>query len=352
MRILGIESSCDETGIALVEDGEKIIFSSIASSIVKQRKFGGVVPEVAAREQLKFIIPLLAKFNTQLGFGQIDSIAVCNGPGLIGSLLIGVETAKTLAFVLDKPLIPVNHLVGHIYSNWLQLERNSKFIIQNSKKPEFPLVALIVSGGHTDLVLMKNHGEFKLLGSTLDDACGEAFDKVARFLGLPYPGGPEIERMAKKFMVHGSPIRGLKGKHCTVKFPRSMINSDDFNFSFSGIKTAVVNFVHNNKIVLDMKNISSISHEFQKAVSDVLVFKTLMAALKFNVKSVVVGGGVAANMYIRAELSDAARKIDVNVFYPSLQNSMDNGAMIATAAFFVGTLQDPLTISADSSLHF
>ncbi len=230
MLILGIESTCDETGVAVVEDGVKIRSNFIASSVAKLAKYGGVVPEVVARDQVKFIVPLIGEALSAIDKDKIDAIAVSSGPGLIGSLLIGVETAKTLAAVWKKPLIPVNHLKGHIYSNWL--ESNSKHEIgsfeskaRNSKKPQFPLVALIASGGHTDLVLMNDYGDFKLLGSTLDDAAGEAFDKVARVLGLGFPGGPEIERIALRF------AQGKQNKrNSDFTLPRSMINSDDFNF--------------------------------------------------------------------------------------------------------------------------
>ena len=257
MKILGIETTCDETGAAVVKDGRKLLSNVVSSSVDLQKKYGGVVPEVAAREQIKVIIPVIEEalikasqiLNSKheiLNKSQkskiqnwakknIDAIAISHGPGLIGSLLIGVETAKSLALAWEKPLIGVNHLVGHIYANWISLDN----------KPKFPLIALIVSGGHTDLILMRKHGDFKLIGTTLDDSAGEAFDKVARLLGLGYPGGPEIERVARQLTVDGSQL--------TVKLPRPMIGSGDFNFSFSGLKTAVVNLVHSDEAIVHSK---------------------------------------------------------------------------------------------------
>ena len=280
-------------------------------------------------------------------FNTIDAIAVSFGPGLVGSLLVGVETAKALAYALGKPLIAVNHLEGHIYSNWL--ESNSKSEIRNPK-PKFPLIGLIVSGGHTDLILMRRHGDFKLLGSTLDDACGEAFDKVAKFLGLGYPGGPEIERVAQQFTVHSSQF--------TVNLPRPMIGSSDFNFSFSGLKTAVVNEVKRQTTLRKFsaqandKRREEIAYEFQKAVCDVLISKTVRAAKKYRVKSIAVGGGVAANNRLRSQLTVHSSEIGIPVYFPEKKFSVDNGAMIAAAAFYKNKTVDPLKLFADSNLHF
>lgn len=342
MLILGIESTCDETGVAVVENGTKIFSNFIASSVVKLAKYGGVVPEVVARDQVKFIIPLIEKSLEGIDRGKIDAIAVSSGPGLVGSLLIGVETAKTLATAWRKPLIPVNHLKGHIYANWLKVDSSQFTVKQNNKKPKFPLVALIVSGGHTDLVLMKNHGDFKILGSTLDDAAGEAFDKVARVLGLGYPGGPEIEKLAKQFTVDGSQL--------IVKFPRSMLNSDDFNFSFSGIKTAVANYVDSQSLIGNRKE--EIAYEFQEAICDVLISKTICAAKKFNASSVVVGGGVSANTRLRSQLTARCLPLEIPIFFPSKILSVDNGAMIASAAFFERKYVDPKRLTVDPLLHF
>ena len=247
--------------------------------------------------------------------------------------MVGVESAKTLALVLDKPLIAVNHLVGHIYANWIN---NGKNTVQ------FPLVALIVSGGHTDLILMKDHGKFNLIGSTRDDAAGEVFDKVARVLGLGYPGGPEIERLARPFRVNSSQF--------TVKFPRPMISENNFDFSFAGLKTSVVNIVKN--LELSEETTGKIAAEFQNAVVDVLVKKTLRAAYKYSAKSIVVGGGVAANSLLRDRMFDAGAKTDIKVLFPSKLLSVDNGVMIAAAAFFEKNFVAPLRLQADSSLHF
>jgi len=323
----------------VVSDGVKVIASEISSSVDFQKKFGGVIPEIAAREQVKVIIPLVGEVLGKCPIEKIDAIAVSYGPGLIGPLVVGVETAKALALAYNKRLIGVNHLVGHVYANWLTVD-GSRFTEKPIKKiPKFPLIALIVSGGHTDLVLVKSHGDFKLLGSTLDDACGEAFDKVAKRLGLSYPGGPEIERAAKQFTVDGSRL--------TVKLPRPMIASGDFNFSFSGLKTAVATAVGQQTNIDNLRG--EIAFEFQNAVIDVLVTKTLKAAKTFGAKSIVVGGGVAANNFLREALIDMA---DVDVFFPPKNFSVDNGAMIAAAAFFKQDFVDPLKLTPDSSLHF
>ena len=348
MTTLGIESTCDETGVALVRDGNRIIANVVSSSILMHQKYGGVVPEVAAREQIKVIIPCLKEALESVGNPQksIDAIAVSYGPGLVGSLLVGVETAKTLALIWDKPLIAVNHLLGHIYANWV------------NQAPKFPLVALVVSGGHTDLILMKRHGTYRWLGGTLDDAAGEAFDKVARVLGLGYPGGPEIEKLASQ------------SEKSTVKLPRPKINDNDFDFSFSGLKTAVINLVHSSprsatnfakasmvkkasrgeQFVVHGKG--EIAFEFQNAICDVLVKKTVSAAMKFGVRSIVVGGGVAANSVLRHQMSDAGRKNGIDVYFPPKEMAVDNGAMIAAAAFYNQEFVDPLKLQADPGLHF
>ncbi|MEK7581449.1 MAG: tRNA (adenosine(37)-N6)-threonylcarbamoyltransferase complex transferase subunit TsaD [Patescibacteria group bacterium] len=337
MLTLGIESTCDETGVALVRDGKIIEVNRLSSSVDLQKKFGGVIPEVAAREQVKVIIPLISDALSGISLNAIDAIAVSFGPGLVGSLLVGVETAKALAYTLGKPLIAVNHLEGHIYANWLE------------SNPKFPLIGLIVSGGHTDLILMRRQGDFKLLGSTLDDACGEAFDKVAKFLELGYPGGPEIEVEAQKYKV---PNRNDEAESLlNPMFPSPMIGSSNFNFSFSGLKTAVVNYVSKNNIQLEAKNVSRIAYYFQDSVVRVLVNKTLKAAKKYRVESIVVGGGVAANTRLRDELLKKVDR-DYKVYFPEKKFSVDNGAMIAAAAFYKNIPVDPLKLFADPNLHF
>ncbi len=347
MLILGIESTCDETGIALVKDGRTILRNEISSSVPLHKKYGGVIPEIAAREQIKIIIPLVEQVVSKDIITKIDAIAVSYGPGLIGSLLVGVETAKALAVAWDKKLIAVNHLVGHVYSNWLQLESNSKLETRNSKPPVFPLVALVVSGGHTDLLFFDDHKNYQHLGGTNDDAAGEAFDKIARFLGLSYPGGSEIERLAA----------GYKVSELSFKFPRPMINSQDFNFSFSGLKTAVANLVHSSQFTVHSRE--EIAFAFQEAICDVLVSKTVKAAKKYKAKSIVVGGGVAANSRLRSQLmvhslpaGKAGSSTGIETFFPPKYLSVDNGAMIAAAAFFNQNFVDPVTLSADSSIYF
>ncbi len=289
MFILGIETSCDETAAAIVKDGVKIISNVVASSQPMHAKYGGIIPDKAAREQLKSILPVIQEAKA----APIDAIAVTVGPGLIGSLLVGVETAKALALAWNKPIIPVNHLVGHIYANWL-----------GTSSPVLPALVLLVSGGHTELILMKDHGQFKLLGGTRDDAAGECFDKVARLLALGYPGGPAIEKAA------------LSGN--IAPLPRPMIHDKNLDFSFSGLKTAVAMRAKENPHYL--------AFELQEAVTDVLVTKTLRAAEKFKPKSILLAGGVAANQRLRSKLPQ--------VHFPPINLCTDNAAYIASAAFF------------------
>lgn len=365
MTILGIETSCDETAVAIVE-GEnnhvELKANILATSLALHAKTGGIIPEQAAREQIKYILPALKQtlkkafdtpdtsdtFDT---FKNIDAIAVTYGPGLIGSLLVGVETAKTLAFALNKPIIPVNHMIGHIYANWL---------IANSQQPianiQFPLLALVVSGGHTDLLLMKKHGDFKLLGGTRDDAAGEAFDKIGRMLGLAYPAGPEIEGLAKK----GNPKR--------FRFPRPLLHEDTYEFSFSGLKTAVLRQIQQLKKFLspsrregqsedeklDNQTIADLARSTQDAIIDVLVKKTLRAAKEYNVKSILLSGGVSANQTLRKafELEARSSKLDAKIFAPAKNLCTDNGAMIASAAYFNFNPVPWKDITADPELYF
>ncbi|HUS52342.1 MAG TPA: tRNA (adenosine(37)-N6)-threonylcarbamoyltransferase complex transferase subunit TsaD [Candidatus Bathyarchaeia archaeon] len=311
MRILGIETSCDETAVAVVEDGTKILTNTVASSVKLHQKTGGIIPEVAAREQIRMIIPVLTAATKpfQPLSKKIDALAVTVGPGLIGSLLVGVETAKTLAYVWQKPLVPVNHLQAHLYANWLE-----------GKKPTFPALGLVVSGGHTELVLIKDYNQIKWLGGTRDDAAGECFDKTARFLHLGYPGGPAIARKAEK----GSPD--------AYDLPRPMINQKNLDFSFAGLKTAVINLARKEKKV----NQADLAASIQAAIVEVLVEKTIRAAKKFPVKSILLAGGVAANQSLREKFQSRLKeeKIAASFFAPPPELATDNATCIASYAYF------------------
>ncbi len=328
MIILGIETSCDETAAAVLEqknDRIQILSNVVASSAALQAKYGGIIPEQAAREQLKSIIPVIQESLQAAGIRpqDIDAIAVTYGPGLIGSLLVGTETAKTLATIWKKPLIPVNHLLGHFYANWIETD-----------PPKFPCIGLLVSGGHTDLVLFKDHGKYEYLGGTRDDAAGECFDKCARLLGLPYPGGPEISRLA------------AKGKDI-YKLPRPMWDSKDFDFSFSGLKTAVANIVNSLQGTVYSK--SDLAASIEAAIVDVLVTKTIAAAKKYGVEQIIAAGGVAANQQLVNRLQAAGNSLNIKINVPPPALCTDNGAMIAAAGFW-GKAVDPLTIQADPGL--
>ena len=333
MKILGIETSCDETAASIVKDGREIISNVVASSSDLHKKTGGIIPEVAAREQLRCIIPVIEealgqKINKKNP--DIDAVAVTSGPGLIGSLLIGVETAKTLAYIFKKPIIPVNHLQGHLYANFL-----------SKGKPTFPALGLVVSGGHTDLVLILDHQKIKWLGGTRDDAAGECFDKCARLLGLGYPGGPTISKEAQEF----------DKKERNITLPRPMINTSDFDFSFSGLKTAVLNKTRElkEKDKLNKKIIQELAFEIQEAICDVLVKKTIKATEKYEVKSLLLAGGVTANPRLREKIKE---EIDpkVNLFIPPPSLCTDNATYIAAYAYFNFRPKPWSKIKADSSL--
>ncbi len=339
MKILGIETSCDETGVAILKAQDKtthLLANTISSSLSLHAKTGGIIPEIAARQQLTYMLPALEDVLTKskLTYRDIDAIAVTVGPGLIGSLLVGVETAKTLGYIWKKPIIPVNHLIGHIYANWI-VEKNDK------KSITFPALALVVSGGHTDLVLVRNHGKITWLGGTRDDAAGEAFDKIGRLLNLPYPAGPIIEKEAKT----GNP----KAFH----FPRPMIDTKDFDFSFSGLKTAVL---RETKLIkqLQPKILHDLAASVQEAVVDVLTTKTLKAVKKYNVKSLLLSGGVAANQALRDRFTKEIKKQKMNVtlFVPPKHLCTDNAAMIASAAFFNYKEVPWKKITANPELYF
>lgn len=363
MKILGIETSCDETAASVVEvaadKSHVTLLSTVtATSLHLHAHTGGIIPEIAARNQIKDIIPVVyealekagvlsnqgvarlgghqnssaANRVSEASFGgeerqdpsgklfkpAIDAIAVTYGPGLIGSLLVGVETAKTLSYVWNIQLIPVNHLFGHVYANWIKQD-------DNFQSPTFPAIGLIISGGHTDLILMRSHTDVTWLGGTRDDAAGEAFDKIGRMLGIAYPAGPKIEQLAKQ----GNP----KAFH----FPRPLMYDKELDFSFSGLKTAVLRVVEKQKN-LNSQTIADICRGVQDAINDVIVYKTLQAAEKYNVKSIVLGGGVAANETLKETfqhiLNTKYKILNTKLLVPAKSLCTDNGSMIATAAFF------------------
>lgn len=324
-RILGIETSCDETAASVVIGGRAILSSQVASQVDLHARYGGIFPEVASRQHILTIHPIITQALQQahLAIDEIDAIAVTRGPGLPGSLAVGVNAAKGLALATGLPLVGINHLEAHIYSAWLYPVDQPA-----PPEPEFPLLALIVSGGHTELVLMSGHLQYKHLGATLDDAAGEAFDKVARLLGLPYPGGPSIQTAAEL------------GNPRAYNFPRAWLE-DSWDFSFSGLKTAVLREVRRHEETSLPLPVSDMAASFQTAVVDVLVGKSLAAAKQFEARQVVVAGGVSANRALRASL---AEKSELPVYVPPLSLCTDNAAMIAGAGYyhFIRGQQDSL----------
>lgn len=320
MKILGIETSCDETAAAVVEDGREIISNVVASQADIHATFGGIVPEVASRQHLLTIVAVVqqALDEATVGLQKLDGIAVTHGPGLAGSLLIGVNAAKGFALPQENPLIGINHLEGHIYAAWLDG-------VDPESNPGFPLICLIASGGHTDLILMEGHGRFTLVGRTRDDAAGEAFDKAARVLGLGFPGGPAIQEVS------------LGGKGSEPGFTRPKVK-DSLDFSFSGLKTAVLRraeqrgwYPFKEDIDLDPKEVAQVAAAFQEAIVDSLVIRTVEAVERYRAKGILLGGGVAANILLRNEMSERS---PVAVVVPAPALCTDNGAMIAGAAWF------------------
>ena len=339
MLILGIETSCDETAAAIIE-GKNVgtqnfvlVRSNIVSSQINiHKKYGGVVPEVAAREHVLNILPVInealekAKIKRQGAAKKINAIAVSTGPGLITSLIVGIETAKVLSCAWNIPIVPINHIEGHIYANF----------IETKKKIEFPALVLTVSGGHTMLILMKGYGKYQTIGETRDDAAGEAFDKAAKLLGLGYPGGSAIAGYAEKFLKQSSKnsksqIPNFKQK---ISLPRPMIYSNNYDFSFSGLKTALLYVVKKDKNW--RKKIPEYCYEFQQSVIDVLVHKAVKAAKKYNVKTIMLTGGVAANKRLRKQMKKTVKSqvIDSQFLIPKLKYTTDNAAMIAAAGYF------------------
>jgi len=307
--VLGIETSCDETAASVIKNGTIILSNVVASQIESHKRFGGVVPELASRHHVEQITIVIEEALKEAGImlSELDAIAVTEGPGLVGALLVGVNAAKAIAYANNIPLVNVHHIAGHIYANRLV------------KEMTFPLLSLVVSGGHTELVYMKEHGEFKVIGETRDDAAGEAYDKVARTLNLPYPGGPHIDRLAHE----GKP---------TIDLPRAWLEEDSYDFSFSGLKSAVINTLHNadqKGINIDSKDLAA---SFQASVIDVLVTKTIRAVKEYKVKQVLLSGGVAANKGLRTALEEVFMEMpDVELVIPPLNLCTDNAAMIAAA---------------------
>lgn len=328
MYILAIESSCDETSCSIVKNGNEDISTIILSQIDIHTYYGGVVPEIASREHLRNITIVVDEClkKAKMKIEEIDAIAVTYGPGLVGSLLVGLECAKTLSLIYHKPLIPVNHIAGHIYANNL------------NKKMEYPLIALVISGGHTELIYMKDTYNFEKIGGTLDDSIGECYDKVARVVNVGYPGGPIIDEMAHK------------GEH-EYKLPIPL-NDDSYNFSFSGLKSAVINLKHNYDQRGIRINENNLAKSFQDVVVDVICKKTMKAVKEKNVKNLIVAGGVAANKGIREELSKLCEKENINLSIPDFKYCTDNATMIGAAAYYAYQkgIQSTIEINANPSL--
>ena len=329
MLVLGVESSCDETSVSIVRDGKEVLSNVINSQIKIHEKFGGVVPEVASRHHVYQVTMVFEEAFKVANVKpeDIDLVAVTYGPGLIGSLLVGLNAAKTFAMMYNKPIIGVHHLAGHIYAN--AIEHDMKF----------PAIALLVSGGNTELIYMPDHFNFQIVGETLDDAVGEAYDKVARVVGLPYPGGPHVDRLAHE------------GKD-TYHLPRVYLEDGSYNFSFSGLKSAVINLHHNAEQRKEEININDLCRSFQDSVTEVLVRKTLKLAKEKNVKNIIVAGGVSANKGLKERFMEEGK--DFNISIPSIKYCTDNAAMIAVAGYYQNMVfpnkYDDLTLNALASL--
>ena len=340
MKVLAIESTCDETAAAVVENcggGVKILNSVVASSVLMHQKYGGIVPEVAAREQIKSIIPVITE-SVGENKDSIQGIAVSFGPGLMGSLLVGVESAKALSWAWKKPLYSVNHMAAHVFANWIVED-------ETTKVPMFPAVGLVVSGGHTDLVVMKNTKDWEWVGGTRDDAVGEAFDKAARLLGLPYPGGPEISKAAERVSEQMKEMFGTK-----FKLPRPLLNEDSLDMSFSGLKAAI------SKTIMTLGDVEGeirdmLAWEFSEAVIEILIKKTMMAVERYKPKSVLMAGGVAANKQLREGLKMAVEGVEgVKFFCPELRYCGDNAAMVGAAAIIAPREVKPVNLRPNPSV--
>lgn len=310
--ILAIESSCDETSVSVIKNGTDILSNIVLSQIESHKRFGGVVPEVASRHHVEGITTTIDEaLNTaDVTMLQVDAVAVTQGPGLIGALLVGINAAKALAFAYDKPLIPVHHIAGHIYANHLE------------KPLQFPVMSLIVSGGHTELIYMKDHLNFEVIGETRDDAVGEAYDKVARTIGFSYPGGPQVDKLA------------AQGQD-SYDFPRVWLDKDSYDFSFSGLKSAVINKLHNVRQKGEEINEADVATSFQNSVVEVLVGKSISACEAYNVNQLIVAGGVASNKGLRSALSEACESHNITLSIPSPKLCTDNAAMIGAAAHYL-----------------
>ncbi len=379
MKILGIETSCDETGAAVIEGTTidkpvKLLSNSLATSLVRHAETGGIIPEVAAREQVKYILPVITEALKDAHVYDekkpaIDALAVTYGPGLIGSLLVGIETVKTLAYLWEIPIIPVNHMYGHIYANWIvengTLKNETQETAHNSQLSfiQFPALALVVSGGHTDIVLLKDHGAIEVIGGTRDDAAGECFDKCARLLGYPYPGGPKISKLAEK------------GNPKAFALPRPMLGSHDYEFSFSGLKTSFLNLTRKyfpiirtsdtrigwNQIALEeslseveKQNLYDLCASLEQAIIDTLVIKIVRAVKQYPVKSFLMSGGVAANKKLVETLQNALSNLEKNITFsvPPPFLCTDNGAMIAAAGFYTNTVTSWKEVTANPELYY
>lgn len=328
--ILALESSCDETAASVNKNGLEVLSNVVSSQVDLHKKFGGVVPEIASRRHLELLLPVIDEALKEAGisFAELDGVAATYGPGLVGGLLVALTAAKTISLALNIPLIGVNHVAGHIYANFIANPDIKK-----------PLLCLTISGGHTDLLYFEDLRGYKILGRTLDDAAGEAFDKISRFVGLGYPGGPALEKAA------------LSGKKDAVEFPRADLG-ESFNFSFSGLKTAVMNHVNNEKQRGNEIDINDLAASFQEAVVDSLCSNLIKAVEKYNVESVVLSGGVAANGRLRDVIKENLKEYELNLYYPPLELCTDNAAMIGAVAYYQYLERDfaPLSISADPSL--
>jgi len=331
--ILAIESSCDETAVAIIKNGHEILANVVSTQIEIHRRYGGVVPEIASRKHLELINAVVQEALDQahMILDDVTHIAVTYGPGLVGALLVGVATAKALAFSSGKPLIGVHHIEGHICANFLV-----------KQDFQFPLVCLVVSGGHTNIIKITDHGQYLLLGQTKDDAAGEAYDKIARAIGLPYPGGPHIEQLAKE------------GNADAIELPRAWMGEDNYDFSFSGLKSAVLNYLNKAKMKGEEVNPADVAASFQQAVLDVLVQKTVRAAVENGVDTILLAGGVAANGTLRNQLQNAASEHHIQVHYPPIHFCTDNAAMIGVAAHYKAIKGDyaDLTLNAVPNLSF